>query len=145
MSAYWPVVQARLVELLPTILPAGVVVIDGPFAGTEKGARQYVTVGATSEGAGGSYEQPDSPIDGVREERGEVVCELVDWSGDVDTPTKRAAVFAWADLIEASIRSDQTLGVMPAGSVSALAGDLVMTATKAALALTVAYFIPASP
>jgi hypothetical protein len=139
-------VQARLVELLPGILSSGVVVFDGPRAGREKGAKQYVTVGATSEGAGGSYEQPDSPIDSMREERGEVVCEFVDWSGDENNiATRRSEIFAWADALEASIRADQTLGVLPAGSVSALAGELVLTATKASLVVSVAYFIPASP
>ena len=145
MSAYWPVVQARLVALLPTLLPAGVVVFDGPSAGGEKGTKQYVTVGATSDGAGGRYDQPDSPTDTLRTETGDVVCELVDWSGDVDIATKRNEVFAWANALEASIRADQTLGVLPKGSTTTLSGDLVMTATKAALALSVTYFVPNSP
>lgn len=145
MTAYWPTVQARLVQLLPTLLPAGVVIFDGPSAGGEKGARQYVTVGATSDGAGGSYEQPDSPISGVREERGEVACEFVDWSGDTNVATKRGEVFAWANLLEAAVRADQTLGVLPPASTVTLAGDLTMSATTTRLVVTVTYYVPATP
>jgi hypothetical protein len=145
VSAYWPLVQARLVELLPDLLPDGVVVFDGPSAGGEKGAKQYATVGATSDGDGGSYEQPDSPVSGnFRQERGEVLCELVDWSGDVSVAAKRTEVFGWADLLEASIRADQRLGVLPAGSTSTLAGQLVMTPTAARLVVAISYFVPVS-
>lgn len=144
MSTYWPVVQAQLLELLPTLLGADVVVFDGPSAGREKGTKQYVTVGATTDGTGGSYEQPDSPITGVRQERGEVACELVDWSGDTDVAAKRTVVFGWADLLEAAVRSDQTLGALPPASTVTLAGELVATATTTRLVLTVAYFVPLS-
>lgn len=144
MSAYWPIVQARLFTLLPTLLPADVVVFDGPSAGAEKGARKYVTVGATTEGAGGSYDQPDSTTDTLRTEAGTVVCEFVDWSGDVAIATKRDQVFAYANLLEASIRADQTLGVLPKASTTTLTGDLVLTATAARLVVTVVYFVPAS-
>lgn len=145
MSAYWPLVQARLVALLPTLLPADVVVFDGPSAGAEKGAQRYVTIGATTEGAGGSYTQPDSPTDTLREEQGEVICEFVDWSGDKNGPTKRGEVFGFANALEAAVRADQTLGVLPTASTMTLSGDLVMTANAARLAVTVSYFVPASP
>lgn len=145
MTAYWPTVRARLVTLLPTLLDDAVVVFDGPSAGREKGAHQYVTVGASLESGSGTYEQPDSPISGnVREERGEVVCEFVDWSGDLDAPTRLLAVFANADLLEHAVRADQTLGVLPAGSTTSLAGDPIVTPTAARLVVTVAYFIPVS-
>ena len=146
MTAYWPVVQARLVDLLPTLLPAGVVVFDGPSAGREKGAKQYVTVGATAEGAGGSYTQPDSATSGdFRAEQGQVECEFTDWSGDSNAPTKRGVVFGWADLLEASVRADQTLGVLPKGSVTELAGELVMGATTVRLVVTLSYLVPLAP
>lgn len=145
MSAYWPVVQARLVALLPTLLGSGVTVFDGPSAGREKGTRQYVTVGYTTEGTGGSYVQPDSPTSGdIREEQGQVECELVDWSGDLDLPTKRTTVFGWANLLEAAVRADQTLGVLPKGSTMALAGEPLSGSTTFRLVLTVSYDVPVS-
>lgn len=141
MSVWWPVLQQRLVVLIPT-LASGWTVFDGPAAGREKGVHQYILVGASTEGEGGSYNQPDDTVDTLRAEEGTVVVELNSWTGDVAAPTRRAECFAVADALEALIRADQRLGVLPVSSTSALSAEIV-TPTKGTsfrLVLSVAYF-----
>lgn len=124
--AWWPIVQARLVTLLPT-LPAfaGVTIYDGP-AVDDGASKSYATIGHVESGdVGGSYSQPDSTVDTMRQELGEVLCELVAWTGDVDLPTVRAKAFSLADALDATIRADQTLGVLPTSSTTSLSVDVL--------------------
>lgn len=127
MAAWWPVVHGRLLELIPTLdaFTEATVLYDGPPA-NEKGAKQWAAVGSSSvDNSAGSYDQPDSPVDGMRDETGTVLCEFVEWSGDDDLPTQRAFVFALADDLEAAIRADQTLNVLPSTATCALSATVV--------------------
>lgn len=120
MSAWWPQVQQRLVELLPTLTGwDDVVVHDGPGL-SEVGAKQWVTVGHVRDGDGGSYTLGDGPVTTWREETGSVRGELVVWSGDTVIATERATAFALLDELDDAIRADQRLDVLPAGSTSEL-------------------------
>jgi hypothetical protein len=141
VSAWWPVLQQRLVVLMPTVA-SGWTVFDGPAAGREKGVQKYILVGASTEGEGGSYGQPDDTIDTMRQEEGSVVVELNSWSGDVAAPTRLTECFAVANALEALIRTDQRLGVLPVGSTTALSAEIVTPTkgTSARLVLSVEYF-----
>lgn len=143
MAALWPVVKARLIAAIPTLGAfAGVTVFDGPP--TER-PEKYVTVGYVEAGEfGGAFDMPDSPIDTLREERGQVVMEFVDWTGDNDLPTKEAYVFGLFDALDTWVRSDQRLGVMPAASTAELGASYVPVLNKggsaARLVVTLTYF-----
>ena len=142
MSAYWPVLQARLVALLPSLAGSDWTVFNGPAAGREKGVPRYILVGASTEGDAGSYDQPDDPVDTMRAETGAVLVELNSWSGDIAAPTRLAECFTVANALEAAIRADQRLGVLPASSTTALSADIVTPTkgTSARLVLSVNYF-----
>lgn len=142
MSAYWPVLQQRLFELIPTLVDDTWVVFDGPAGGQESGKHRYILVGASTDGEAGSYEQPDDTVDTMRQEQGVVLVEVNSWTGDRDAPSRRAECFEVADALEALIRADQRLGVLPVSSTTALSAD-VSTPTKgtsARLVLSVSYF-----
>lgn len=141
MSAYWPVLQARLVALLPTLAGSTWTVFDGPAAGREKGVERYILVGAATEGDGGFYGQPDDAVDTMRAEEGVVIVELNSWTGDVAAPTRRAECFTVANALEAAIRADQRLGVLPDSSTTALSAEIVTPTkgTSARLVLSVEY------
>lgn len=139
MSAWWPVLQARLVEILPA-LATGFDVYDGPRSGKETGDKKYVLVGVSSEGESGSYEATDSSADTLWDDAGAVVCEVVSWSGD-PAPAHRAAVFAVANAIEAAVRADQRLGVLPVGSTLRFSGRPVHYSNGFGLVLTFSYFV----
>lgn len=139
----WPVIKARLVTALPT-LPAfaTTTVYDGPP--TDRPG-QYLTVGYVEGGEfGGEFDMPDSPIDTLRDELGSVIGEIVAWSGDDTLPALQDATFALFNAIDAWVRADQTLGVMPSGATAVLGGAFVPVLTKQAgatarLALTLTY------
>lgn len=143
MAVLWPVVKARLVTALPA-LPAFsmTMVFDGPA--TDRPA-QYVTVGYVEGGEfGGVFDMPDSPIDTLRDEIGSVVGEIVAWSGDDTLPALQDTAFVLFNAIDAWVRADQTLGVMPSGATAVLGGAFVPVLTKQAgatarLALTLTY------
>lgn len=122
---WWPVVQQRLVALLPTLDGwADVVVYDGPPV-SETGAQTYVTVGWTSTGESGGWEAPDETTDTMRAELGTVACELIVWGGDEALPTYRATAFALVDALDVAIRTDETLGVLPVSSTTSLSAEVV--------------------
>ena len=121
--SYWPVVQQRLVALLPTLTGyADVVIYDGPPL-SEAGAKKWVSVGwsslgplggARGNGAGdsGSYEDVDETVDALWAERGNVACEFVVWSGDETAlPAHRTACFDLVYQLQRKIRADQSLGI----------------------------------
>jgi len=141
VSAYWPVLQQRLVALMPSLAP-GWVVFDGPAGGRESGKQKYVLVGASTDGDGGSYDQPRDTIDTMRGEEGTVIVELNSWSGDTTVnSTRRAECFAVANALEAAIRADERLGVLPVTSTTALAGEITTPSNgkSARLVLSVNY------
>lgn len=125
MAAMWPVVQARLVTLIPTIGAfSGVTVYDGPPAADS--AQSWISVGHVSSDTGaGTFEQRVGNVDALREEDGTVLCEVVVWSGDDDLPARRTAAFVLTDALDATIRADQTLGVLRQGSTVTLSADVV--------------------
>lgn len=146
MATQWPVVHARLVALLPT-LPgwSDVQVFDGPPI-TGDSPTDYVTVGyAVDEGSAGSFSHERSGGGYQVEETGTVRCELVSLGGETDLLEVRASAFALMDALEVAIRTDQTLGVMPQGSTSALDVDVVPSQTNRGaqqrLPFTVRYFV----
>lgn len=141
MSAYWPVLQARLFALMPTLAGSEWVVFDGPAGGQESGKQKYILVGASTDGEGGNYDQPDDPVTTMRAETGSVTVEINSWTGDKAAPTRRAECFAIANALEALIRADQRLGVLPPSSTTALSADIVLPTkgTSARLVLSVNY------
>ena len=144
MAAAWPLVVDRLVSLLPS-LPgwSGVTVFDGPPV-TGDAPADYVTVGfVVGEDFGGSYEQTrngEGGWQGALEETGTVRCEVVCTTGDEDSlPAMRARAFELVDAWDASVADDETLGVLPASSISSLTVDVqpVQNTSGAAQRLTV--------
>jgi hypothetical protein len=142
VSTYWPVLQQRLYAILPDLVGDEWVVFDGPAGGLESGKQKYVLVGASTEGEGGSYSQPDDTVTSMRGEVGTVIVEVNSWTGDsTANAARRAECFAVADALEAAIRADQKLGVLPESSTTALAGDITTPSTgkSARLVLSVNY------
>lgn len=141
MSAWWPVLQQRLVTVVTGLVDSSWVVIDGPAAGLESGKKKWITVGASTDGQGGTYDRPDGTTETLRRETGTVVVEVNSWTGDTTAnATRRSECFAVSDALEALILADQTLGVLPAGSTS-LAGDITTPSNgkSARLLLSVSY------
>ena len=132
MSAAWPRVKDRLVELLPELLPtvpgwsAGVV-YNGPPV-TRDAPSSYVTVGfVVGEDFGGSYEQTRNGENGWQvalEEAGTVRSEVVCLTGDTDLRSVETRAFAFVDAWDARIADDETLGVLPPSSTASLAVDV---------------------
>lgn len=144
---YWPVVQQRLVALLPTLTGfTDVVVHDGPPL-SEQGAESYVTVGWSEDSGSGSFVPTDEAITGMRAETGTVLCEFVIWGGDEDLPGYRATAFDLVDALEESIRTEggQRLAVLPASSTTSLSADVVSAQDSSGatqrLLVSVNYFV----
>jgi hypothetical protein len=135
MTAAWPRIVARLIDVLPT-LPGwdGVEVYDGPPV-TGDAPPVFVTVGfVLGENNAGSYEQTrngEQGWQGALEESGTVLSEIVCATGDVDLPAVRARAFALADAWEAWVSADETLGVMGRSSISSLTVDVSPAQTTA--------------
>jgi len=146
VATQWPVVHARLVALLPALAGwSAVQVFDGPPI-TGDTPNDYATVGyALAEESAGTFSHERSGGGYQVEETGTVRCELVSLSGQTDLTDVRARAFALMDALEESIRSDQTLGVMPQGSTAALEVDVVPIQTdrgaQQRLPFTVRYFV----
>lgn len=144
MSAAWPVIVGRLVELLPALPGWGsVAVYDGPPV-TADTPDAYVTVGfVVGEDFGGTYEQAVE-LGGLRTESGTVRSEVVCGTGDVDLPAVRGRAFALVDAWEAEVRRDETLGVLLPSSTASLAVDVAPAQTTGGavqrLTVTLSYF-----
>lgn len=125
MTVYWPVVQSRLVQLLPT-LPGftGVVVAHGkPLSDAD--ADKIVAVGySTAADGAGSYRHLEGQPDGMRAEQGTVVCEFATRNGDSDAEDASADAFTLVAALDTSIRADQKLGVLPVSSTTDLSVDV---------------------
>jgi hypothetical protein len=147
VSAAWPLVKRRLVELLPTLDGWDAVeVYDGPPV-TSDAPRAYVTVGyVLDEDFGGSYSQTrnGSGWQGGQEESGTVRSEVVCSTGEVDIADVEDRAFALVDAWEAEVGKDERLGVLGPSSTSSLAVDVqpVQTTTGAQqrLIVTLTYF-----
>jgi hypothetical protein len=147
MSAAWPRLIERLLELLPT-LPgwSDVAVYDGPPV-TAEAPTDYCTIGyVVGEDFGGTYEQArnaEGGWAGALQENGSIRSEIVCTTGDVDLPAVRNRAFALADAWEAEISRDETLGVLGASSTVSLSVDVQPAQTTSGseqrLAVTVSY------
>lgn len=145
MATQWPLIHARLVELLPTL--AGwedVPAFDGPPI-TGDTPRDYVTVGyVIAEDSAGTFSHIRSGGGYQVEETGGIRCELVSTVGETDLATVRARAFALLDALEQEIRRDQTLGVLSTEGTSALDVDVVPVQTTSGaqqrLVFTIQYF-----
>lgn len=143
MSAAWPVVRARLAAHLPTILPAGTAVYDGPVL-TGDSPAAYVTVAhrpSVEDESAGEYSQDRTPITGyVAEETGTVLLEVAAVSGNPDMPSAFGLVAA----IQSWVQNDQTLGVLTPGSAAALSVEVLQDQNQAGavqrLLVTLSYF-----
>ena len=129
MAALWPQLQNALIALLPSLLPAGVFVYDGPPV-ADDGAKAYVTVGHIDDGTGldgsaGTYTTTPGAVDGLIDETGALDLEFVVWTGDVDLPTVRAQCYALVDALEATVRADQTLGVFLPGASTQMTVNVI--------------------
>ena len=145
MATQWPLVAARLVELLPT-LPgwSQVQVFDGPPP-TQTMPATFAIVGhVLAEGeAAGQYGTAQAPDGHRRIETGEVVCQLASQIGSAGVAFARAQAFSLMDALDEYIRSDRRMGVLSAEGTSRLAVN-VMTAwnqsgTAQSLNFSVAY------
>lgn len=126
MTLAWPRVVDALVTLLPAMLPT-VVVYDGEPLPNPPTDQRFLTVGfVDGEDSAGPFNQELGTIDGLREESGEVRCELVSWVGEDDPASVRADVLALLDQLDAGIRANQTLdGALGPLGVCVLAGEMV--------------------
>jgi hypothetical protein len=140
---WWPVVKQRLVVLLPTLEDwEGVVVYNGA-AKEDRGVKQWITVGWSqygpqggSRGSGfgdsGSWSNVEETISDARSEAGTVLCELVVWGGDESlAATYEARAFALVNSLDAAIRADETLGVLPYTSTTDLGAEVITAQDKA--------------
>lgn len=142
MSAAWPSVVARLVELFTEAAPLGASVYDGPPV-TSEATTLYVTVGHVEDEVGGSFEV-ETIYDGAQLiERGTVVNRIVSQSGDDDLAEHRARAFAIAEDFLTAVRTDRTLGVLSADATTSTATDVSSIrnsqGSACALTLTVTY------
>jgi hypothetical protein len=116
MASQWPLIVDQLVTLLPA-LPgwAEVTVYDGRPT-VPSPPLVYCTVGYVRLAAGDTDEQAGSftktrDPDGFQYvEVGDIRCQINTGMVGIDMPGQRAALFALADAIEASVRADRTLG-----------------------------------
>ncbi len=142
----WPKIPPALLALLPT-LPgwSRVEVFDGPPV-TQGAPSAYCTVGyVLDEGSGGTFNQELGPVDGLREESGEVRCELVVSTGDVDIASVRSAAGDLVDALDAALRTDQSLGgLLSHGSSVVLGADFLpvqnTSGASVRVAMSVQYF-----
>ena len=126
---------------MPSLAP-GWVVFDGPAGSQESGKKQYILVGASTDGNSGTFDRPDGTTEVMRHETGTVIVELNSWSGDTSAAAaRRAECFAVHDALEAAILADQTLGVLPVDTTTALSGDITTPSNgkSARLVLSVNY------
>lgn len=146
MATQWPVVHARLVSLLQTLPGWGQVsVYDGPPV-TGDNPATYATVGyVLDESSGGSFSHTRSGGGYQVEETGTVRCELVATVGDADLTSVRTRAFGLLDALEQSLRTDQTLGVMPQGATAELSVDVLplqtQTGAQQRLPFSLNYFV----
>lgn len=131
MATQWPIVQARLVALLPTLPGWDTVnVIAGeqsrdpelPVAVATVG---FTTVGYTSIGDTGScrFEQAADGFGQI--ETGTVACEITLATGDSDGTASETAVWAALDAVKAAVQADRRLGVLsPDGTSSFTIGGM---------------------
>lgn len=133
MATRWLTVHDRLIETLKTLW-WDVAVFEGR-AVTGDAPTDYATVGYVPlEDSGGDFSHsPHSDGWGTRE-TGSVRGELVVQSGDADLRPLRVRAFGLVDQLEAEIRRDQTLGVLPAGSTTRLTVDVLPSQTTAGAA-----------
>lgn len=154
---YWPVVQQRLVNLLPT-LPGwtGVVVHDGQPR-RDRNAKESISVGWSTYGPqggtrgsglgdSGSFSATEETVTSMWAENGSVLCELVVWGGDESAAsTYRARAFDLLDALEESIRTDERLGVLPPSSTTSLGAEVISGQDKSGattrLIVSVDYFV----
>jgi hypothetical protein len=125
MAAQWPLVVARLLELLPT-LPgwSGVDVLDGPPV-TAEVPTDYATVGYVADDNAGAYTTVQDPNGFLSVEDGTVRSQLSCVTGDVDLASTRIRAFALADALDAAVRADRTLGVLSPAGTSELVVDVI--------------------
>lgn len=151
MAIQWPLLAARLVALLPTLSGwSGVVeVFDGPPV-TGDTPNDYCTVGYVEDETAGSYTDDLSDVgNSFSTEAGEVRCQLVSQTGDVDVPTMRTRSFGFLNTLRTALRTDPTLAVLPSGSVTSLIVEVgnVQNSQGSAVSLifTVSYQCPVVP
>ena len=152
---YWPVLRRRLVELLPT-LPAfdGVQGYDGRPR-QNVGVREWVSVGWSTFGPdggtrgnglgdSGSFSPGEETVTGMESENGTVMCEIGVWGGDKNVDYE-ARAFELVDAIDAAIRADKTLGVLPESSTTSVGAEVVAgwdsNGKSTRLILSVDYFV----
>jgi len=150
MASQWPVIVDRLLVLLPS-LPgwSGVEVFDGPPVTSDTPA-DFCTVGFVDslDGVGdsnaGEYTKRDAVVDSMLDDLGSVRCQLTCVSGDVSQADVRARAFALADALEASLRADPRLGVLPITSTTELGVQVLSIQNSAgaaqSLILVLTYF-----
>lgn len=121
MATQWPLVVARLVELLPT-LPgwSAASVIDGQQI-ADLPAGPICTVGFVEDDSAGSYSEATSMVGNVfSTEDGEVRCRLVTAAGEAEISGPRVSGFALIDALRDYMRATPLLGILPPGSTTAL-------------------------
>jgi hypothetical protein len=114
MAVAWPAVKDRLVALLPTLLPTGALVFDGPVP-TGEGPAAYVTVGwqpSTDDESAGSYAQARDLEGFAAAETGTVLLEFGAITGEVEMPD----AFGLVDALQAYVQANQSLGGVLGGA-----------------------------
>ena len=145
MTAAWPLVVDRLVQLLPSLTGwDDVAVFDGPPV-TQDAPANYLTIGfVLGEDAAGEIERITHGVAGMLEELGSIRCELVCTTGETDLSGMRAKAFALVDSWQAEVSRDQSLGVLSPSSTTALSVEVLPAQTDAGasqrLVVTLNYF-----
>lgn len=140
----WPLVRAYLAANLPTVVGAGVLVLDGPVK-TGENPLAYLSLGAAPSATGdtnaGIFRQEVSPDGFSASELGEIVCELGAVTGLSTVPD----VWTTFGLIAAWIQADMTLGgTLTHGSTVTITANVAQAQTSSGavqrLVISVNYF-----
>lgn len=122
MTAAWPAVTARLIDLFRSA--TSVPVLDGPPV-TSSAPPDYVTVGYVEDDTAGTY-FVESIYDGsLWQETGTVVCQIVAQSGDANLAACRARAFAIEQQLRDAVAADHTIGVLSPDGTSTLTTDVL--------------------
>lgn len=131
MSAQWPLVVGRLLELLPTLDGwSAVQVFDG--AAFDPSSTVFATVGHGTDGlqtqAGSFSSQQDN--DGFqRAETGTVVCQVCSSDDAQNVQSQRMALCVLLDAFDDAIRADRRLGVLSQEGTSFVSCDVTSMQT----------------
>lgn len=142
----WPKIPPAILALAPTITGwADVTVYNGEPVPRPSDGRYFIVGLVTDETSAGTFNQEPGTVDGLRDESGEVRCELAIGVGESDVlDVVLSDAYVLLNALDAALRADETLGgVLTGASFVTLAGDFVpikSNGTAVRVPLSIQYF-----